>query len=187
MYPVACRAHDRAIFDPKWTVARRPAGQSQHALGQGLHDGGTVQGRGYATAIFGKWHLGEEPQSLPTAHGFDEFYGIAPDSSWDDPVDCRADHADALHQCARERPRREGTVDRAAEGRWTAAAREPFTPEVRAEIDNELTDQSIAFIKQQHAAASRSSSTCPSRWATCRITHPSSSTANRASVTMATR
>ncbi len=38
---------------------------------------------GYATAIFGKWHLGREPQSLPTAHGFDEFYGIPPDSSWD--------------------------------------------------------------------------------------------------------
>jgi len=34
---------------------------------------------GYATAIFGKWHLGSEPQSLPTAHGFDEFYGIPPD------------------------------------------------------------------------------------------------------------
>jgi arylsulfatase len=38
---------------------------------------------GYATAIFGKWHLGKEPQSLPTAHGFDEYYGIPPDVSWD--------------------------------------------------------------------------------------------------------
>jgi arylsulfatase A-like enzyme len=38
---------------------------------------------GYATAIFGKWHLGSAPQSLPTAHGFDEFYGIPPDISWD--------------------------------------------------------------------------------------------------------
>jgi arylsulfatase A-like enzyme len=38
---------------------------------------------GYATAIFGKWHLGIAPQSLPTAHGFDEFYGIPPDLSWD--------------------------------------------------------------------------------------------------------
>jgi hypothetical protein len=38
---------------------------------------------GYATAIFGKWHLGKEPQSLPTAHGFDEYYGIPPDTSWD--------------------------------------------------------------------------------------------------------
>ena len=38
---------------------------------------------GYATAIFGKWHLGIEPQSLPTAHGFDTFYGIPPNTSWD--------------------------------------------------------------------------------------------------------
>jgi arylsulfatase A-like enzyme len=38
---------------------------------------------GYATAIFGKWHLGSDPQSLPTAHGFDEFYGIPPNTSWD--------------------------------------------------------------------------------------------------------
>ena len=44
--------------------------------------GQLFKGAGYATAIFGKWHLGVEPQSLPTAHGFDEFYGIPPDSSW---------------------------------------------------------------------------------------------------------
>jgi Sulfatase len=28
----------------------------------------------------------------------------------------------------------------------------PFTPEVRAEIDNDLTDRSIAFMRQQQAA-----------------------------------
>jgi arylsulfatase len=38
---------------------------------------------GYATAIFGKWHLGAEPRSLPTIHGFDECYGIPPDLSRD--------------------------------------------------------------------------------------------------------
>jgi arylsulfatase A-like enzyme len=38
---------------------------------------------GYATAIYGKWHLGNESQSLPTSHGFDEFYGIPPDTAWD--------------------------------------------------------------------------------------------------------
>lgn len=32
--------------------------------------------KGYATAIFGKWHLGHRPQFLPTRHGFDQFYGI---------------------------------------------------------------------------------------------------------------
>src|SRR5438552_7568271 len=32
--------------------------------------------RGYATAIFGKWHLGHHPQFLPTRHGFDEYLGL---------------------------------------------------------------------------------------------------------------
>jgi arylsulfatase A-like enzyme len=32
--------------------------------------------RGYATAIFGKWHLGDAPEFLPTRHGFDEYYGL---------------------------------------------------------------------------------------------------------------
>ena len=32
--------------------------------------------QGYATAIFGKWHLGDRPQFLPLQHGFDEYYGL---------------------------------------------------------------------------------------------------------------
>ncbi|MDG1898074.1 MAG: sulfatase [Fuerstiella sp.] len=32
--------------------------------------------KGYATGIFGKWHLGDQPEFLPTRQGFDEFYGI---------------------------------------------------------------------------------------------------------------
>jgi arylsulfatase A len=31
--------------------------------------------RGYTTACFGKWHLGDQLPFLPTRHGFDEFYG----------------------------------------------------------------------------------------------------------------
>jgi len=31
---------------------------------------------GYATAIIGKWHLGDQPEFLPTAQGFDTFYGV---------------------------------------------------------------------------------------------------------------
>lgn len=31
---------------------------------------------GYRTAAIGKWHLGHLPQFLPTAHGFDSYYGI---------------------------------------------------------------------------------------------------------------
>ncbi len=32
--------------------------------------------RGYATAIFGKWHLGDRRPFLPLHQGFDEFYGL---------------------------------------------------------------------------------------------------------------
>ncbi len=32
--------------------------------------------QGYATACFGKWHLGHRPQFLPPNQGFDEFFGL---------------------------------------------------------------------------------------------------------------
>jgi arylsulfatase A len=35
-----------------------------------------LKSRGYATAAFGKWHLGHLPEYLPTRHGFDYYYGI---------------------------------------------------------------------------------------------------------------
>lgn len=35
-----------------------------------------LKDRGYATGIFGKWHLGDQPAFLPTRQGFDEFFGI---------------------------------------------------------------------------------------------------------------
>lgn len=31
--------------------------------------------QGYSTAIYGKWHLGSDPEYLPVHQGFDEFYG----------------------------------------------------------------------------------------------------------------
>ncbi len=35
-----------------------------------LHDAG------YATGLFGKWHLGSRPEFRPNRHGFDEFFGF---------------------------------------------------------------------------------------------------------------
>ena len=32
--------------------------------------------QGYATAIIGKWHLGDQPRFLPTRQGFDWFFGV---------------------------------------------------------------------------------------------------------------
>ena len=35
-----------------------------------------LKGEGYATACLGKWHLGDQPEFLPTRHGFDYYFGI---------------------------------------------------------------------------------------------------------------
>lgn len=35
-----------------------------------------MKSAGYATAVFGKWHLGYTPEFFPTRHGFDEFKGF---------------------------------------------------------------------------------------------------------------
>ena len=32
--------------------------------------------QGYATALIGKWHCGDQPEFLPTLHGFDRYYGL---------------------------------------------------------------------------------------------------------------
>ena len=47
----------------------------------GIADGETtiaemLRSRGYATAIYGKWHLGHLPPFLPTRHGFDDYLGL---------------------------------------------------------------------------------------------------------------
>ncbi len=47
----------------------------------GIHDNEVTMAellktKGYATAIYGKWHLGHHPQFLPTRHGFDEYFGL---------------------------------------------------------------------------------------------------------------
>ncbi len=107
---------------------------------------------GYATAIFGKWHLGRDPQSLPTAHGFDEFYGIPPHWSWDS-----ATYLDTIRLTHSYAPAPEAAV--AAETKIVEATAggplrdvKPYTPEVRAGIDDELTARAIDFMKRSHVA-----------------------------------
>ncbi len=42
----------------------------QYTIAELFHDAG------YRTGLFGKWHLGYSPETIPTAQGFDEHYGI---------------------------------------------------------------------------------------------------------------
>lgn len=51
-------------------TARHGISDDEMTIGQVLKQ------RGYATAVFGKWHLGHHPRFLPLQHGFDEYLGL---------------------------------------------------------------------------------------------------------------
>ncbi len=60
-------------------------GSEQYTLAEALRDAG------YATAIFGKWHLGYQAEHNPTQHGFDTFRGfISGNVDYQSHVDAQA-------------------------------------------------------------------------------------------------
>jgi arylsulfatase A len=65
-YPKRVGLHQHVLF-PTSTKGLHPA---EHTLADHL------KAQGYATACFGKWHLGHHPEVLPTANGFDTYFGI---------------------------------------------------------------------------------------------------------------
>ena len=36
----------------------------------------SLKAEGYATICIGKWHLGDQPEFMPTRHGFDQYFGL---------------------------------------------------------------------------------------------------------------
>ena len=57
----------QGVLSPTSTHALNP---TEHTIADHLKQ------QGYATACFGKWHLGHHPETLPTAQGFDSYFGI---------------------------------------------------------------------------------------------------------------
>ena len=99
--------------------------------------------RGYATGMFGKWHLGAEPGRYPTDQGFDEWYGI-PNSSdqafWPDSDSFQADAGvrfTHVMSAIRGKVPVEGVV---------------YDREKRTLIDGEITDKAIDYIQRQAKA-----------------------------------
>jgi arylsulfatase A len=65
-YPKRVGMHQHVLF-PTSTKGLNPL---EHTIADHL------KAMGYATACFGKWHLGHHPEVLPTAQGFDRYFGI---------------------------------------------------------------------------------------------------------------
>lgn len=65
-YPKRVGMHQHVLF-PQSTKGLNP---KEYTIADHL------KSQGYATACFGKWHLGHHPETLPRQNGFDTYYGI---------------------------------------------------------------------------------------------------------------
>lgn len=94
---------------------------------------------GYATACFGKWHLGSSQGRLPTMQGFDEWFGI-PRSSGETAWALQPDFDPEVYQ---EQPVMEGR-----RGEPSRTLRD-YDYAYRPFIDREVTDRSVDFIRRK--------------------------------------
>lgn len=76
-----CTASRAALLTGCYSNRVGMGGALNHTSPTGIHPdevllSDVLQKQGYATAIFGKWHLGHQPPFLPTRRGFQEWLGI---------------------------------------------------------------------------------------------------------------
>ncbi|MCA9049257.1 MAG: sulfatase-like hydrolase/transferase, partial [Planctomycetaceae bacterium] len=67
-------AERRRLIDGEWQTIT----QMHHGIGLPADQPGiakALQAAGYATGVFGKWHLGYDDEFNPLHHGFDEYFG----------------------------------------------------------------------------------------------------------------
>ena len=122
-----------------------------------------LKAQGYATGQFGKNHLGDRNEHLPTVHGFDEFYGMLyhlnaseepelPDYPKDPAFRAKFGPRNVLDSKASATD--DTTVDPrfGKVGKQSIADAGPLTKKRMETIDDEVADRSVDFIKRQHAA-----------------------------------
>ena len=119
-----------------WVIgpgAARHLHQKEFTMAEGLKQ------RGYKTGIFGKWHLGSpnaknafSAQTLPLAHGFDEWFGTNVSHDYDVAMLMQSDP--------------EGTDPVAG---YRVLTRDlPFKHDVCASLTGRCTDAAISFIRK---------------------------------------
>ncbi|HMG61255.1 MAG TPA: arylsulfatase [Burkholderiales bacterium] len=113
-------------------------------LPQGIHPweitlAQLISGRGYATAMFGKWHLGDREGRYPKDRGFDQWYGI-PRTTNESMFTSTPGFDPSVVE-----------IPHVMEGRSGEPARnvEVYDLEMRRRIDAELVARSNDFMRRQ--------------------------------------
>ena len=112
---------------------------------------------GYATGQFGKNHLGDRDEHLPTNHGFDEFFGnLYHLNAEEEPEneDYPGDMVLASGKTFREQFGPRGVIHSWAmpDGSQRIEDTGPLTKKRMETVDDETSDRAIAFIEEQHKA-----------------------------------
>ncbi|UCE36221.1 MAG: arylsulfatase [Thermoplasmata archaeon] len=92
---------------------------------------------GYSTAMYGKWHLGENSERQPQMQGYDEWYGITNTTV---PVDPTLPGASSLSMIQQK-------ILHAKGGQQAKIVAENSV-EMRSLIDREITKRSVNYIKE---------------------------------------
>jgi arylsulfatase len=144
---VQCTPSRSALMTGRYAIR---SGNATVPLGEGVY--GLVQWEvtmaemlsdaGYATGMFGKWHLGRTKGRFPTDQGFDEWYGI-PNSTDESTYSSTHGFAES------------GVPETfVMEGRKGATPRQvrPYRLDYRPLIDRDLTDRAISFMRRNAEA-----------------------------------
>jgi len=106
-----------------------------------------LKAQGYATGQFGKNHLGDRDEFLPTNHGFDEFLGNLYHLNAEEEPE-NEDYPESPEFRKRFGPR--GVIHSFADGRIRDTG--PLTKKRMETIDDETVDAAIDFIERQAEA-----------------------------------
>lgn len=103
-----------------------------------------LKGQGYKTGQFGKNHLGDRDEHLPTAHGFDEFFGSLYHLNAED----EPEHPDYFKDPEmRKKYATRGVIHSYADGRPTVSTG-PLNKKRMETIDEEVTKEALRFMEE---------------------------------------
>lgn len=106
-----------------------------------------LKDQGYATGQFGKNHLGDRDEHLPTNHGFDEFYGNLYHLNAEEEPE-HPDYPQDPEFRKRFGPR--GVIRSSADGKIEDTG--PLTKKRMESVDDDTSDAAIDFIERAHKA-----------------------------------